>query len=255
MQHFNVEIEQNVAYLTIERVAKFNAFTSQMWRDFCLCLADIEASNARVLVITGDGDKAFCAGADIQELQEHINDKTFHQQNNANILTAQQQIERLNIPVIAAINGVCMGGGVGIALACDFRIATDYAKFAITPAKLGLLYSLEDCRRVVNLVGLAKAKQLLLTAKTLDAATALQWGMVDSLTTFNNLAVETEQLAQHLATLSPISLSGLKRSVNFLGGLTRGSEAELKALFDNAFEGADFVEGVAAFTEKRPPKF
>lgn len=244
----------HTARLHIRRAEKKNAMSEAMWRalrDHCVALA---TSPPRVLIVQGEPG-VFCAGADIEEMQRLVRDPASMAANNRVVAEAQLLLERLPLPTIALIDGPCFGGGFGIAAACDFRLGTPRCLFAITPARLGLLYSLEDTRRVIALVGPARAKRLLMRSERLDAATALRWGVLDAVVEPDALAARAAAWADELAAQSATSLAGIKATVQHLGDHAHIDEAGVRALFDAAFSGPDFREGCAAFLERRPPRF
>ncbi|WNC72157.1 enoyl-CoA hydratase/isomerase family protein [Thalassotalea psychrophila] len=255
MDYLSLEISGSIAYLTINRPEKRNAFNQQMWRNLPKLLAKAVQANTRCLILQASGDKAFCAGADIDELTVMIKDKTELKVNNQYIQEAQQALAVLPIVTIALINGACMGGGLGLAMACDFRIAANHAKFAITPAKLGLLYSIADTKRVYELVGLSRAKELLMLSKVLDAATAVDYGLINQQCELDQLTDRGEELCQQVLLNSGYSQRGIKLTLNQISGEQQVTVQQLDDLFIDAFDGDDFNEGAAAFLEKRKPKF
>lgn len=253
--------EGAVVRLTIRRAEKKNAFNEAMWASLLLhcqhlarALQANRAAAPRVLLVQGSGG-AFCAGADIEEMRQRAGDATWLAANNHTVSQAQLALERLPMPTIALIDGPCFGGGFGIAAACDFRLATQQSLFAITPARLGLLYSVEDTRRVVALVGDARARRLLLRSERLDAVTALQWGVVDALVAPDELQTTAQRWADGLAAQSPTSMAGIKATLGLINGNGEWSEAGIRERFVQAFAGADFAEGTRAFLERRPPAF
>jgi enoyl-CoA hydratase/carnithine racemase len=248
-----------VARLAIRRAEKKNAMSEAMWRalgDACRGLADQVAAGAapQVLLVQGEPG-SFSAGADIEEMTVLLREPSRMAANNVTVADAQLALERLPLPTVALIDGVCFGGGFGIAAACDFRLGTPQSLFAITPARLGLLYSLEDTRRVVALVGAARAKRLLMRSERLDAATALEWGVLDAVVEADALEAAAKRWAEGLAAQSPASLAGIKATIGHLAGNGAHDEPQIRELFNAAFTGADFAEGAAAFVGKRAPRF
>ncbi|MEO7941574.1 MAG: enoyl-CoA hydratase/isomerase family protein, partial [Burkholderiaceae bacterium] len=158
--------EGRVARLRIDRPAKRNALANVHWAVIERCLAEIHASDARLIVLEGVPG-AFSAGADIDELGELLADPAAFVANNAQVQRTQLALQRSPLTTIAVIDGVCVGGGLGLALACDLRIASARSRFGLSPAKLGLVYSPEDSRRLANTVGLARAREMLLTGRLL----------------------------------------------------------------------------------------
>lgn len=250
-----LNIADTVATLTISRPAKRNALDTATWQALAEACATIAADGSlRAVVLQGEGDH-FSAGADIHELGEHIHDATWMANNQKTIALALDAFASLPQPTIAVIRGSCYGGGAALAAAADFRLCCDDAKFAITPSKLGLTYRLIDCLRVVELVGAARAREILLLAKEINAATAVAWGMVTE-------CVEPAQLPSALAatltrvtSLSAYSARGIKQSLLKIRAGQTADDAETQTMFADAFQSKDFAEGAAAFIEKRAPQF
>ena len=269
-----IELTRNgaIAVLRICRPQKKNAFTRAMWHALhgaCTQLAaehhaasadasaGTDTSAARVLLVQGDGG-VFCAGADIEEMATLVQDPAALAANNQLVSQAQTALAELPLPTIAAIDGACYGGGFGLAVACDFRIATPGSHFAITPARLGLLYSIEDTRRVLALLGPARTRRLLLRSEKLDAATALAWGAVDALATPEALAGVALHWAASLAAQSRTSMAGIKATLALLAApdkVTAAAEQAVRSTYSAAFSGPDFSEGAAAFLQRRQPRF
>lgn len=249
-----LDIEAGIARLLIDRADKRNAFSQAMWSAFPgLVDAAMAHPDVRVLIVQAATPGAFCAGADIAEFAACAADPEWRRANGAAIRATQVTLARAPKPTLAVVDGDCIGGGCGIALACDLRIASPRARFGITPARLGLVYPLHDTRLLVDLVGPSHAKRLLYTAELIDAAEAHRIGLVQMLSADLDAAV-----ADHVTRLlagSPHTQRATKAIVaRILSGVTdddRGSAGQ----FDAAFEGRDFAEGVAAFLGKRPPNF
>ena len=255
-------LEPPIATLAIRRPEKKNAFTTAMWAALAEHVAALSAAasapgngqGARALQLIGS-DGIFCAGADIAETQARVADPAALAANNRIVSAAQLALERLPLPTVAVIDGPCFGGGTGLAAACDFRLASTRASFAVTPAVLGLLYSIEDTRRLVRLVGDARARRLLLRGERLDAATALAWGLVDAVVEPADLPALADRWLQPLAAASRTAIAGLKATLGFVNGSGAFEEADIRERYDAAFEGADFAEGAAAFLQRRAPRF
>ncbi|GLP96270.1 enoyl-CoA hydratase/isomerase family protein [Paraferrimonas sedimenticola] len=256
MSRVRLEIQGQQARLILDRADKRNAMTKGMWQDLidhCDTLSK-GASQVRVVVLESAGDKAFCAGADIAELNQQLGDVAAMKASQDLVQQAQILLEQLPQATIAKVQGDCFGGGMGLAAACDFRLCVGHSRFAVTPAKLGLLYSLEDTQRLLNLVGLARAKQLLLLGRPINASTAEAWGLVTQVVEAEQLDDTVAQMIEHLVSVSGQSIAGMKRT---LAALAIGTdfESEVRQLFSDAFESKDFKEGAAAFLQKRPPNF
>jgi enoyl-CoA hydratase/carnithine racemase len=242
------------ATLTFNRPAKRNALTVAMWRAIPDLLAPLAEDSAVRLVFVRGAGGVFAAGADIAEMPTVYATAEAALANDAAIQGAMRAIEDFPKPVVALIEGACVGGGCGLALACDMRIAAEGARFGVTPAKLGLVYGAADTRRLVQAVGLSRAKDILFTGRLLDAAEALAFGLVDRLVAAGDLEEAAAELAARIGAASPWSVRGQKEILALLR--TGDDEApRARALFGQSFTGADFKEGFAAFTEKRSPRF
>lgn len=252
--HLQLLIDGPVARLLLDRAPRRNALDQEMWETIPTLVAQALAEPAvRVLILTSAVPGMFCAGADIGEFARESGSPEWRARNQAAIRATQLALARAPIPVIAAIDGDCVGGGCGLALACDIRIASPAARLGITPAKLGLVYPLHDTRLLVDLVGPAQAKRLLYTGQLLDSAEALRICLVDELAK-DPVAAAGALAAQILATSAFTQRSTKTVIRQILDGATDDDAASM-ALFDSAFTGPDFREGVAAFLEKRAPRF
>lgn len=247
-------VEGAIASLWIDRPAKKNSFTQAMWERLPDLLAEaMDDPAVRVLVLRSAAVGIFSSGADIAEFSAGARDPDWRARNQAAIRRAQHELARAPKPTVALIEGACIGGGCGLALACDLRVAAPSAKLGITPARLGLVYSLHDTKLLADLVGPAQAKRILFTGDLVEAQEAARIGLVDILA--DAAAGEAERLAGSIARASPHSIAATKRIVRrILDGQTEDDD-DTKRQFDAAFEGEDFHEGVAAFFAKRPPDF
>lgn len=255
------ELNDGIAHITIDRAEKKNAFTQQMWRTLAQHFENFQAAwlaktdHAPRAVILQGVPGAFCAGADIQELHAALQDPLAMASNQAAVLAAGLALTNLPIPTMAVIDGPCFGGGFALAAACDFRIGSTRSSFAITPARLGLLYGLEDTRLVVRLIGDAKARRMLMRSERVDAAKALDWGILDALVEPGALADLSAQRAQEMARSSRTSMAGIKATLGLLSNLSHTPAGQLRADFESAFRGPDFAEGAQAFIDRREPNF
>ncbi|GAA3212546.1 enoyl-CoA hydratase/isomerase family protein [Actinocorallia longicatena] len=241
------DVADGVATVRIDNQAKRNAMNAEMWRALPELLAGFAKDPAvRMLVLTGAGEH-FCAGADISELTD------INKIGEANLsMAAEDALANFPKPTIAAIRGFCVGGGCQLAAACDLRIAAPDARFAITPAKIGIVYPSSAIARLVGLVGPASAKYLLYTADLVPAEHALRIGFLSEIA--NNLDERIISLTGTLTSRSQFSLEATKDIVNGLadGTLTR---ERTRGWLDAEIAGPDAPEGIAAFLERRPPRF
>lgn len=203
----------------------------------------------RVLVLRSAEPGMFCAGADIAELSVNAGDPDWLVGNQTAINHAQHDLARAAKPTIALIDGDCIGGGCGLAMACDFRIASARSRFGITPAKLGLVYPLHDTKLLVDLVGPAHAKRILFTGTLLDAAEAHRIGLIDEIADTADTLI-----AMLIAASGHSQCQGKAMIRRVLDGQVSDDDAT-RALFAAAFTGPDFKEGVDAFLAKRKPHF
>ena len=247
--------EGAVATIHLNRPAKRNALNMDMWRRLMETVDTAEKDPAvKVIVVTGEGG-AFAAGADIDEFG-----KTFTDPNAAAVAAettynSQKRLYRVSKPTIAKIRGACVGGGCGIALCCDLRFADTTARFGITPAKLGLFYTLSDTKRLVDAVGPSHAKDILYTGRILTAPEAHTIGLINRLTQPEHLDAVVADYAAEVCAASQFSVRATKGVVqDILDGAADDGPENLKR-FADAFSGEDFKEGHAAFTEKRKANF
>jgi enoyl-CoA hydratase/carnithine racemase len=249
-------IDGVAARIVLNRPDKRNALTHEMWEAFPLALAAAdEQENAKVIILQASAAGAFCAGADIDEFARHASDRDWRRANQAAISATQQVLARTRKPSIAQVSGVCVGGGCGLAMACDIRIADTTARFGITPAKLGLVYSLHDTKLLVDLVGPAHAKMILFSAALIDARQALAIGLVNSVVEPDVLDTAVDKLAAMLGTNSQHSIRTSKQIIRLIADGAAADTPALQQLVFEAFDGPDHAEGVAAFLGKRQPEF
>ncbi|NLR70572.1 enoyl-CoA hydratase/isomerase family protein [Novosphingobium sp. ERN07] len=245
-----LETDGAIARLLIDRADKRNAFTFAMWQRLPELLAEAAADPAlRVLVVKSANGGAFCAGADIAELLARKDDAQWRADNQAAINRAQYELTRFPLPTVAMVEGDCVGGGCGIALACDIRVAGPQARFGITPAKLGLVYPLHDVKLLVDLVGPGQARRMLYTGMLLGADEAQAIGLVEE------QAPSEDALVTQILAASPFSARALKQFVRQVLDGQVAEDAQSLDIFASAFTAADFHEGTTAFVEKRKPRF
>jgi enoyl-CoA hydratase/carnithine racemase len=243
-----------VATLTVNRPRRHNALTLAMFERIPSLVASAAAMpGVRALVLRGAGGKAFSAGADIGEFETVRATAEQAASYDDTISAAEDALESFPGPTIAAIQGLCYGGGCNLALACDVRFASADARFAITPAKLGVVYPLRATKRLVDLVGPSRAKIILMSGAEFDAERAVSFGMIDEVA--DDLDKAVSEFAATLATRAPLTQQAVKVTVGrILGGVTR-EDAAHRALRDAALADPGYAEGVRAFLERRPPRF
>ncbi|MGB5077520.1 MAG: enoyl-CoA hydratase-related protein [Sphingorhabdus sp.] len=239
-----------VGTIIINRPEKRNAFNQEMWDRFPVLLTHAMADRAiRVIVIRSSTNGMFCAGADIAELLAHKANPAWREANQAAIYKTQHELARAGKPTIAFIDGDCVGGGCGIALACDIRVATARARIGITPAKLGLVYPLHDIKLLIDLVGPGQAKKMLFSGELYSAVEALRINLIEEING------DVEMLALQIASNSSHSIHEMKILVrNILDGQVE-EDASSKKRFADALTKPDFLEGCAAFVDRRKPDF
>lgn len=249
-----VEKRGGVAVLTINRPDKLNALNSKVHAEGVAALEELRVDEeVRVVVITGAGQKSFVAGADISEFagQTPVTQRAVFQEK-----TLFNSIDVFPKPVIAMINGFCLGGGNELALACDIRVCSDNAKFGQPEINLGLIPGGGGTQRLTRLIGEGRSMEIMLTGDMIDAATALHFGLVNHVFTSDELESKTMEMANKIADKAPIALQLAKEAVKFASrlALDEGLRREID-LFAICFSTEDKEEGVAAFLEKRKAEF
>ena len=245
--------DSDIALLTMAGEGRPFVLNRRTMAEMNTLLDEVERCRPRALVITGEG-KFFCAGADIKEMLA-MDGRELHEWA---LLGGRlnTRLEALEMPVIAAVNGMALGGGCELALARDLRCASMAARFAVPEVTLGTICGAGGTQRLPRLIGETRAKQLIFTGQTISADTALEWGLVNSVQTAGTLLEETLALAAAIAQNSPFAVSRAKRSVN--GGRELLPEEALeweRDLFGECGDSRDRREGMTAFIEKRPRVF
>ena len=252
-----VENAEGIGVLIFNQPEKRNAISLDMWQGIGDALESLaEDTDMRALVISGAGDEAFSAGADISEFSER---RTTPEDRETYDKAMDRAFDRLvNFPklTIAMIDGVCVGGGAELAMDCDISIASDRARFAITPAKLGLGYGLRDVSRLVRHVGPRNAKEILATGRFYDAEEAQAMGWINQVVEAEDLADFVLDFAHAVADNAPLAVTAAKLMVNeALKAPADQDRALCDQLVEACFQSQDYIEGQAAFTEKRRAKF
>ena len=250
----SVELRGAVAVLTINRPDKLNALNKQVHSEGVAALDELRKNDAvRVVVITGSGEKSFVAGADISEFagETPVSQRDiFHDRSLFN------SVDTFPKPVIAMVNGFCLGGGNELALACDIRVASENARFGQPEVNLGIIPGGGGTQRLARLIGEGRAMEMILTGDMIDAERAHRFGLVNHVFPAAELEEKTMELADRIAEKAPIALQLIKEAVKFASrsNLDEGLRREID-LFAICFSTEDKEEGVAAFLEKRKPVF
>jgi enoyl-CoA hydratase/carnithine racemase len=245
-----------VATVTLNRPAKRNAVSLALWRR----LAEIFASfgrqdGVRAVLLTGAGGN-FCAGADISEFASVRADATMGEAYEAVADSATRAVRDCALPTIAAVSGYAMGGGCGLALACDFRVGDASTRMGIPAARLGIVYGPLDCSLLLRQVGLANAKRVLYSGRAFGLADCSRMGLVDMTVEQGGALEAARAFAADLAANAPMSMAGAKLVLEALVSGTADVRAgEINAFIARAMDSADYREGAAAFTAKRSPRF
>ena len=253
---FNKDSEKGIARITINRPEVRNALSTAARRELRKIIEHIQSEeDIRVVIITGAGDKAFISGADIVELKDAtpVTMEEFASTLGQKLFT---DIENLKVPVIAMINGFCLGAGLEVALCCDIRIAAENARFGQPEINIGIIPGGGGTQRLARLIGWGRAKELIYTGRIIDAAEAERIGLVNKVVPQDKLEEEVKQLAENIANKSPLIMKLLKKAINagMYTDLAAGLANE-KANFALCFSTEDHAEGITAFLERRKPYF
>lgn len=247
------EKKGNLAIITLNRPDKLNALNYALFNELNDAITSIELdNNIRFVILTGAGDKAFAAGADIQELHDAQSTKHFSEHGSK----VMARLEQLNIPVVAAINGFALGGGLELALSCHIRFASDKAKLGQPEVNLGIIPGYGATQRLPRIVGDAKAMELIISAKTIDAQTAKEIGLLNDIFPHTELIDKTIEFANLVLSKAPIAVSAAVECIHKSKQLSlyEGLAYESRK-FGEVGKTKDFNEGTEAFLEKRPAKF
>ncbi|MGB5980864.1 MAG: enoyl-CoA hydratase-related protein [Nonlabens sp.] len=255
MNNILVSTENKITTITINRPKKLNALNKETIEELSGAIDTAEAdSGTRVIILTGSGEKAFVAGADISEFAD------FDQEQGKKLAAHGQEIlfdkiENCGTPVIAAVNGFALGGGLELAMAAHFRVASGTAKMGLPETSLGVIPGYGGTQRLPQLVGKGRAMEMIMTAGMINAGTAHEYGLVNHVVTPEELMPTCEKLAHKIMNNSPMAISAAIDAVNagFRDGVD-GYDVEIDC-FGNSFETEDFKEGTTAFLNKRKAEF
>jgi enoyl-CoA hydratase len=253
LQYILYSKENGIATITLNRPEALNAWSRELAEEFLVAMKDArEDKEVKTVILTGAGEKAFSAGADIKAMQGMNAGKARDlSKMGYRICKAIESIEK---PVIAAINGYALGGGMEVSMACDFRLASEHAKMGQTEINIGLIPGWGGTQRLTRIVGKAKAKELVYTGRIIDAKTAFDWGLVTRIVPKEELETAAKEFANQLASKAPVALAVAKALIE------KGIETDLETALELEREGfgvvgstEDLQEGVSAFIEKRKP--
>ncbi|MFD2918619.1 enoyl-CoA hydratase/isomerase family protein [Terrimonas rubra] len=250
-----VTTENNICVITINRPDKLNALNKTVIEELSAAIDKVNTnSDIKAAIITGAGPKAFVAGADISEFAslDAAGGEALARRGQEMVFS---KIENSSKPIVAAVNGFALGGGCELAMACHFRLAADNARFGQPEVNLGLLPGYGGTQRLVQLVGKGRAIELLITGNMIDAATAQQYGLVNHVTTADELLNKTKEVLTLINTKAPLAVAGCIEAANAVyNESVDGYEVEIKS-FGKLIATADAKEGAAAFLEKRKAVF
>lgn len=244
-----------IATVTLSNPDRMNAMQLGMWQSLAQTMTRLSADNeVRVVILRGEGHAAFVSGADISEFDELRSTPESVAHYDACVEQAEAAVGACPKPVIAAISGVCYGGGVGIAVSCDLRYASQDCRFAVPAGKLGLGYGLEDVTRIHRVLGGPGAAELLLTAKVYRGVQAKEVGLVHACV--EDVFAHAQTQAEAIAALAPLTLSSIKMALQHIDQVPQApSEKAVANAVAQCFTSADYAEGRQAFADKRAPNF
>ena len=251
-----LEISAPNAEIILNKPEKRNALSIDMWAEIPGFVRAVEAdTSVKVLLIHGGDAGAFAAGADISEFESIYATRSAALASGQVIADALSALENCTKPVIAAIDGACVGGGVSLAMSADLRVASAASKFGVTPAKLGIVYPAGDTRRLLAVAGPSRTKDILFTGRIFPAEEAHQMGLIDRLVPDGGALQAARQLADEIGAVSQWSTRAIKQMIKGLQSGWADDSEHATDLFADGFSNADFADGFRAFLEKRPAKF
>ena len=251
------EVNDGIGWITFNAPEKRNAMSLDMWQGLGEILGKLqEEKSLRVLILKGAGDAAFVSGADISEFEDKRSSQRDRDAYEAAFDDALDKLANFATPVVAMIRGYCIGGGLAIALNTNVRIATEQSKFGIPAAKLGLGYGFEAVKTLESIVGPSHAKDILFTARFLEAKEALSIGLVNFMVGSELLEQTVNEYANKIVTNAPLTIRAVKKTVGeVVKDPGQKNPAHIERMVNDCFLSADYQEGRRAFMEKRKPKF
>ena len=255
--YIKVEIEQRIAWLILNNPERHNAINLAMWQGIGDALEQLQQEDdIRVVILRGAGDKAFASGADISEFDQHRANAEQREQYGKISRRGSYWLAHFAKPLLAMAHGYCIGGGLAVALNADIRFASTQATFAIPAAKLGLGYEYQGIAKLARLVGPSATRDILFSARRLDAAEALTLGLINFVYPPEQLEAKVREYAATIAANAPLTIRAAKQAVNlFEKQVQDEATQEILESVEACFDSEDYKEGRLAFKEKRPPKF
>ena len=254
MATIHCTVQDHIADLVIDNLARHNAMTLGMWTQLADTLTALAPRpDVRAVLLRGAGHKAFVSGADISEFEAQRSSTDGVAAYDAAVERAQGALSAFPRPVIAAIDGICYGGGMGLALACDLRLASPEARFRMPAARLGLGYAYRGVKRMVDLLGPTATAEVIYTARVYDADSAQRLGLVSAV--HDDVLAQARALAQEIAANAPLTIAAAKSAIGAALDTSEDACAQVDAAVAACFASQDYREGRAAFSQKRHPVF
>ena len=252
-----IEKENGVGRITIHNPKRHNAMTLDMWLQMPVAIKDFsQDETVRLVIITGSGERAFCAGADISQFEKNRSSEEAQQIYNEAVGAASLAIDNMEKPTLARVRGYCLGGGFGLALRCDLRIASEDATFAVPAAKLGIGYGMSGIKQLNDLVGPSFTKEVFYTARQFTALEAYNMGMINRVIPTAELDEYISDYEQRISGNAPLTIRATKLAVQELTQQDNPPDwKKAEQWVKDCFDSSDFVEGRRAFMEKRKPIF
>ncbi|MGH6911201.1 MAG: enoyl-CoA hydratase [Phenylobacterium sp.] len=252
-----IDLQQHdtVAWITVDNAAKRNAMSLRMWKQLNELLGRVR-DDTRCIVVRGAGDKAFVSGADISEFAEHRRSPEDVTAYDEAADAAMARLHAMPQPTVALIGGYCLGGGVALALSCDVRLAADTSQFAVPAARLGLGYGAPGLKKLLEVVSVPVAMDIMISARRYTAQEALSIGLVNRVYAADALAGEVTAYAASIVRNAPLTIRAAKRTIRELSKVNPAADLALcRELAARCFASDDYLEGARAFMEKREPRF
>jgi len=258
LQQLQLSTKDGVTTLTLNNPARHNAMNFAMWQALPGLLQEVAADRAtRVLILTGAGERAFCSGNDVSEFDQVRSTPAQIEHYNGLQRAVCERLAAISKPTIAMIDGHCLGAGLEFALLCDFRYCTPASRFAVPAVKLGLPYRYEDIVKLLDVIGPARTREMVLGGRRIEGDKAAEIGLVHELAPSREALLRiVDELASELVDAAPLSLAAAKVTINeAVRNATAPDLARCKTLADDVYASQDYIEGRAAFAAKRKPRF